>query len=226
MVLKNGAIFIADSHYNTEQTILFKLLVQINLNEIQVSQIFLMGDMFDFLCEEIIYFKNINKDVIELLNILSQKIETIYFEGNHDFSLKNIFPNIHVVPRDQQAIKFSHKEKTIALAHGDIFTPTSYNIFSTIFRNTLFLKFLNLIDFNFTISKYFEEKLKKKKICNKQKDFEAFIQSRIQNYNVDLIIEGHYHQGYLSNEYINIPSLCCDNTYLIYKENEFQFKKV
>jgi len=226
MVIKDGAIFIADSHYNSKQTILFKLLEQIKSNQIKPSQIYLMGDIFDFLCQEIIYFKNLNFKIIELINSLSKDIEIIYFEGNHDFNLKNIFPNILTIPREQQPVKFIQNKQTIALSHGDIFTPTGYNVFSTIFRSHLFLSFLNFIDINSFLSKRSEKKLKEKKICSKQKDFNIFIEKRIKNYNVDLIIEGHFHQGHLSSKYINIPSLCCDNNYMVYEEKVFKFKKV
>lgn len=226
MVLKNGAIFIADSHYNTTQNTLFKLLNQINTNKNKPPQIFLMGDIFDFLCQEVKYFINLNLSIIELINNLAKEIEIIYFEGNHDFNLKRIFPNIYVIPREKQPIKFTKNKQTIALSHGDIFTPTAYNIFSKIFRNTFFLRFLNLLDINNFISKYSEATLKKKKICTKQKDFEVFLEKRIKNYNVDLVIEGHFHQGYLSSKYINIPSLCCDDSYIIYEKEIFKFKKV
>ena len=40
---------------------------------------------------------------------------------------------------------------------------------------------------------------------------------------VDLIIEGHFHQGYQSERYINLPSLACDNRYMIYQNNQFSF---
>ncbi|MCD8541207.1 MAG: hypothetical protein LRY22_00560 [Aliarcobacter cryaerophilus] len=52
-----------------------------------------MGDNFDFLSNEIKYFKNRNKDIIELLNSLSDSFEIFYLEGNHDYNLSKIFPN-------------------------------------------------------------------------------------------------------------------------------------
>lgn len=227
MIIQNNAIFIADAHYNIQRTQLFTLLMQIKNGEIETSQLFLMGDIFDFLSGEIEYFKFINYKVISLINDLSISHEVIYLEGNHDFNLHKIFPNINVISRDNQPFYVEHDELDIALAHGDIFTPPSYELFTKVLRNHKFLKFIDSIDFGNTLSKFTEKKLMKKKICHKLNNFLGFIHNRIQKYNenshTDLIIEGHFHQGYISNSYINIPSLACDNRYMIYQNNQFSF---
>jgi UDP-2,3-diacylglucosamine hydrolase len=50
---------------------------------------------------------------------------------------------------------------------------------------------------------------------------------RIENYDSDIIIEGHFHQGksFTSNNqlYVNIPSLCCDKKYFVLN-NTFEEK--
>ncbi|MEA2018984.1 MAG: metallophosphoesterase [Campylobacterota bacterium] len=226
MIIKDGAIFIADSHYNKKRAILLDILTKINLNEISTKQLFLMGDMFDFLSQEIDYFKNINSEIITLINNLSINIEIIYFEGNHDFNLEQIFPKINIVSRKKQPLEIMQENKQILLAHGDIFTPMGYNIFSIIFRNHYFLKFLNFIDKNNFLSKKSEEKLISKNICHEQKNFTQFIENRIELYNTDLIIEGHFHQGYQDDRYINLPSLACDGRYMVYKDKKFTFTQL
>ena len=224
--LKDNSIFIADSHYNSDRVILHIILNMIEKQEIKTTQIFLMGDMFDFLSDEIKYFKNINSDIIFLINKLSFNIEIIYLEGNHDFNLSNIFPNLQVIPREIQPISIIHNKKEISIAHGDIFTPLGYNIYTKIIRNHYILKFLNFIDINNWLSKKIENDLKKKNICHKQKDFKSFIQRRIKNYDTDLVIEGHFHQGCISDKYINIPSLCCDKKYMVYTNDKFLFNSL
>ncbi len=221
--LKDSSIFIADSHYNSDRIILHTLLRMIEKQEIITQQIFLMGDIFDFLSYEINYFININSDIISLINRLSSSIEIIYHEGNHDFNLANIFPKLKVIARESQPLKIIHNKKEISIAHGDIFTPVGYNIYSKIIRNHYILKLLNFIDINNWLSKKIEKDLKKKDICHKQKNFESFVQTRIKNYKTDLAIEGHFHQGYISDKYINIPSLCCDKKYMIYSNDKFIF---
>ena len=223
IILKENSIFIADTHYNKERTILFDILTKIKSKDISTPQIFLMGDMFDFLAYETEYFKNINSQVISLINILSNDIDIIYFEGNHDFNLINIFPNVKVISRQKQPLNIIHNNKNISLSHGDIFTPKLYNIYSSIIRNHFVLKFLDFIDIDNWLSCKVEKNLKEKKICHEQNSFNEFIENRVKKYNTDLIIEGHFHQGHISNSYINIPSLACDNRYMIYQNNQFKF---
>lgn len=227
MTIQNNAIFIADSHNNTKRSQLNDLLIQLKLGEIQSTQIFLMGDIFDFLSEEIDYFKSLNNQVISLINELSQTHEIVYLEGNHDFNLYKIFPNVTVIQRQSQPLFIRQQDQIIALSHGDIFTPYSYNLYTSIIRNHKFLKFINFIDINNYLSKFVEKKLMKKNLCHKQSNYLDFIKNRITSYNslspIDLIIEGHFHQGSMSDKYINIPSLVCDNQYMIYQNNQFSF---
>lgn len=56
-----------------------------------------MGDNFDFISGESKYFIKQNKELIEILNKLSKEIQIVYLEGNHDYNLANLFPNILVV---------------------------------------------------------------------------------------------------------------------------------
>ena len=222
--LQENSIFIADAHYNNERIILKTLLNDILLVKKDIKQIFLMGDIFDFLSYEITYFKNLNKDIIHLINTLALDREIIYLEGNHDFNLEELFYNMIVIPIEKQPLYIKNNNKIIALSHGDIFMNSYYNLYTIIIRNSYFLKFINLLDVNNIISKKIENLLKKKSICDKQQEFDIFIENRIKKYhNCDMIIEGHFHQGYISDKYINIKSLYCSNSYLIYKNNKFKF---
>ena len=221
--IKNDAIFIADAHYNSNRNELYEILNNINNNKIITSQIFLMGDMFDFLSNEITYFKIQNKTLIDLINTLSNKFEIIYFEGNHDFNLQELFKNVQVIKRENQNTIFNFNNQKISLAHGDIFTPTSYNIYTKLIRNKYFMKFLNLIDIKFIISKKLNKWLLQKNIYHKFDDFNSFAQKRINSYSndYDLIIEGHFHQAKRYKNYINLASLSEKGIYLQIKNNEF-----
>jgi len=226
MIIKNGAIFIADAHYTKNREDLIDFLKQIHAKKIASTQLFLMGDIFDFLCDEADYFQEINAKLIDLIDEISHTIETIYFEGNHDYSLEDTFPKVNFIARKEQPIYTTIDNKKIALSHGDIYISNSYDIYCAIIRNPYLLNFLNLIDVKNWLSKIIDEKLQKKYLCRKQENFQQFIQKRIEKYQVDLVIEGHYHQNYLSNEYINIPSFACDKEYLAYRDNEFKIFKV
>ena len=171
------------------------ILEKIKNSEIFCSQIFLMGDNFDFLSNEIKYFKNRNKDIIELLNYLSDSFEIFYLEGNHDYNLSKIFPKIKVVKRENQPLLLKYEDKKIALSHGDNFINWHYNLYCKIIRNSYFLYFLNFLDINFFISKKIEQALENKNICHNLNYFEELVNKRVKNYTEDIVIEGHYHQA-------------------------------
>ena len=224
--MKDDAIFIADAHFNKKNREFLTFLKKVESKEIVTSQLFLMGDIFDFITGECKYFIKQNSIVINLLNKLSKQIEIVYLEGNHDYNLKILFPNIQVIKRENQPFLAKFEDKTVALSHGDNFINWKYDLFCKIIRNSIFLKFMNFIDINFFISKKIEEALVKKSICHTIKNFEEIVSKRVKNYDANTIIEGHYHQGnsYFLDEklYINIPSLCCQKEYI--KLINFEFK--
>lgn len=221
MKLKNNALFIADSHYNKQRTVLLDLLMDIESGKVKTEQLILMGDIFDFLSSYVPYFVKINKTVIDLINKISENIEVIYFEGNHDFLLERTFPNAKVYKREQQPVFIEHEGKSIALSHGDIFTPFGYNLYTYVLRTKWLLKFLNIFDINNIITKKIDKALMNKEICSSYEGFNDKIEQRLKLYKADLVIEGHFHQNVLNENYINLPSLFCDRQYVIYKQRRF-----
>jgi UDP-2,3-diacylglucosamine hydrolase len=221
--IQENAIFIADTHYNENRVEFLSFLLKVKTQEIKTTQLFLMGDMFDFLCSQGDFFVNKNIEVINLLNELSKSIEIVYLEGNHDYNLKKLFPNIKVYKREKQPILAKLNDKNVSLSHGDIFVNQSYDAYCKIIRNKLLLNIINSIDFNNIITKKIDKYLLSKNICHKLDNFEEIAKKRVENYNTDIIIEGHYHQGsrfeFGNKEYINIPSLACSNEYSIVKNN-------
>ena len=215
--IEENAIFIADSHFNENQPELLIFLEKLQLNEIKTTQLFLLGDMFDFISGECSYFIKQNQEIIDLLNDLSQKIDIIYLEGNHDYNLKKLFPSIKVFSRDEQPVSAKYADKRVALCHGDMFVNSSYELYCKVIRNRVFLKFMNLIDFNNWISKKIYFGLLSKNICRIIPNFEDIVKKRVENYSEDIVIEGHYHQGKQyeidNKRYINIPSLACSKEY-------------
>jgi UDP-2,3-diacylglucosamine hydrolase len=218
LTINEGAIFIADSHYNTQRNELVDILEQIINGSISTTQLFLMGDIFDFLCSEADYFVKINQKPIEMINQISKKLEVFYFEGNHDYNLQPLFPNVKVFKREHQPIEFSYTNNKICLSHGDIYTDMGYNIYCSIIRNSYLLKFLNLIDFNNFITKKIESSLSKKIICKELSYFNHIVKKRISFYpKCNAVIEGHFHQNkYILSEnihYFNLPSAFCSKSY-------------
>lgn len=224
--LKENSIFVADSHFNENRDEFLTFLKKLNSKEIETNQLFLMGDMFDFISGESKYFIKRNQEAIDLINRLSNSIEIFYLEGNHDYNLKNLFPKTKVFSREEQPLFLEYKDKKVAISHGDIFVNDKfYDIYCKIIRNNIFLTFMNLIDFRNFISKKIYYTLLKKNICRKMSHFKEIVLKRVTYYKADIIIEGHFHQGdeFIIDKkfYKNIQSLTCSKEYVVFSENRF-----
>jgi len=221
--IKEQALFIADAHYPHHGDAFLKILIKLENGEIKTPQLFLMGDIFDLLFGHNNYIQTFSKKAIELLQNISKTTEIIYLEGNHDFCLKEVFPNIKVYPREEQPIHFKLGEQDVYLSHGDKYeTNFGYGLYSKLLRNRLLLTLLR--PFEKLIINDRIAKLKKKKICKKfsnyQERFEAIAKHYPEN---SLIIEGHFHQSLVHKNYISLPSLACQNRLAMVKENKIIF---
>jgi UDP-2,3-diacylglucosamine hydrolase len=215
--LKNGAVFIADAHYSHTNEILCDVLNQ--LNKTPPSQLFLVGDIFQLLLD-FPYLIEYNKKVINLINSLAKKTEVYYFEGNHDFCLEGIF--------DKKVILLKELKKNgICINHGDIYLEDKfYKFYVKIIRKKWIMKFINIVSFNFMNNWLFKKILSKNISCDKI-DFKKLAKMKIKLYkNCKFIIEGHYHQNKRYKNYLNLPSLYCQNSYFKYKDGYFNLIRV
>lgn len=221
--IKEGAIFVADAHYASYRPTLMMLLERIEQNEISTPQLILMGDNFDLLMGGIAVFEKREAAITALLNRLSQKIEVILFEGNHDFNVAKIFSDALVIPLQRQPIEARYKEQVILLSHGDWNEGFGYKLYCAVVRSPKVLAFLNLFDticFH-QISRYFIKKMQKKSLCCKFENFEEKSRARLSNLSkkYDWIIEGHFHQGDIftieRTKYHNLDAMACNKSYFV-----------
>ena len=139
-IIKEGAIFLADAHENVNRNGFLKFLRAIDSGEIkEPPQIFLLGDMFDFLTGEGEYTREFYSEHLNLINKISQKVEIFYFEGNHDFRLSNLFDKTREIWDEREMLRYKSvrvydiydqpanfktiNEERVQIAHGDIFLP-------------------------------------------------------------------------------------------------------
>jgi UDP-2,3-diacylglucosamine hydrolase len=221
--INEGALFIADAHYPHHGDEFLELLQALDQGEITTPQLFLMGDIFDLLFGYGYYTPTLYPEAIGLLNKLSEKIEIIYLEGNHDFTLKKIFPNIKVIPRTRQPLIMRMGEKRVALSHGDRYgTGWEYDLFSLLLRSPVIY-----------LGKPWEKRiidaqmrrLSQKKICHKMENFERKTAQILFYYpeDIDLVIEGHFHQAKRIGRYISLPALACQKELGIVQDGEIEF---
>ena len=224
LMLKEGAFVVSDAHYSHRREELLDFIKAIHSKTLLPTQLILMGDIFDALFGGIDYTYKDNQEMLSLLNAISQEIEVIYLEGNHDFNLVKLFPEVIVVPIQNQPIKAMLQDKTIYLAHGDFDGDSFYKAYTAFIRNPFNLFILKYIDifFNHAILKNVEGHLGKKDDCNTFTGFCGFIKKRLRGrFDCDFFIEGHFHQN-ISFEvdgfkYINLAAFACNQRYFIIK---------
>jgi UDP-2,3-diacylglucosamine hydrolase len=220
--LKEGAFVISDAHYSHIRPELLYFLKAIHTKQLQPTQLILMGDIFDTLFGNVPYTQEINSEAVQILNDISNKIEVVYLEGNHDFNLKKVFPKVKVFGIKQQPLKVRYDSKSILLAHGDIESPTLYNVYTSIVRNPFVISLLNILD---SISGHWiinrlDEYLSKKDDCKEFRGFREFIDKRLgDKYTCNYFIEGHFHQNksleFEDFTYINLAAFACNQRYFI-----------
>jgi UDP-2,3-diacylglucosamine hydrolase len=216
--LQEGAIFISDAHYSFKHKELLGFFKALHQQHIQTPQLILMGDVFDLLFGGIAKTIERNQAVIELINTLSDNIEIIYLEGNHDFNLASVFPAVTLFPMQQQPVKCLYKGQDILLAHGDFNGPFSYRLYTWLIRSRAVLATLNLFNkiTKQSILTALDRKLSRKDDCQKMHDFETHIRRHLSRVSLEkciLFIEGHHHQDssfMIENcQYVNLPAFAC-----------------
>jgi UDP-2,3-diacylglucosamine hydrolase len=232
ILLQEGAILIADAHYSDKYSQFFTFLQALESGVIKTSQLILMGDMFELLFGVISQTKKDNAQEIALLNKLSESMEIIYFEGNHDFGLKNIFPNILIIPLQEQPQVAKFNEQKVMLSHGDTKTPLGYQVYTKLIRNPFILSIVGLFDIlcAHCIIKWLKSRGMQKDPCYKIGLFKKIIQKRLsylKDKPLDIVVEGHFHQNLSFElyefEYINLSSFACNSKYFIVQSNRAQF---
>ena len=224
ITIKEQAIFIADSHYPHHGDEFLTLLKKLESGEIQTPQLFLMGDNFDLLFGHNDYIQIFAKEAITLLQTLSKKLEIHYFEGNHDFCLAEIFPDIQVYTREEQPISFQLNKKKVAISHGDKYaTGFGYDLYCKVLRNKKTLTFLK--PFEKAIIDHRMKKLSQKHICFNFQDFEKRVDQILEHYpEADMVIEGHFHQCKTVGKYVSLPSLACQGMVGVMEDEDIHFK--
>ncbi len=222
--IQENAIFIADSHYPHHGDSFLQLLQKLESGEVKTSQLFLMGDNFDLLFGYNDYIQIFSSEAIELLQTLSKKLEIHYFEGNHDFCLNELFPDIKVYSREQQPVNFALGDKKVSISHGDKYvTGFGYDLYCKTLRNKTTLTLLK--PFEKVIINHRMKKLSQKHICRDFYDFEKRVGAILENYvEADLVIEGHFHQSKIVGKYISLPSQACQGKVAVIEEGELVFK--
>ncbi len=126
-------------------------------------------------------------------------------------------------PRELQPVVFSLGEQKVGISHGDRYaTGFGYDLYCSILRSRITLTFLK--PWEHAIIDHQMQTLAEKKICRTFTDFEKRVEKIMTSYHdVDLVIEGHYHQGRVVGNYISLPSLACQKKVAVVRNSEVFF---
>ena len=228
--IKSGAFIVADAHYSSHHRPELKTFFEsIAEGTLQPTQLILMGDIFDTLFAPIPYTLHVNQDMIELLDRISQKIEVVYLEGNHDFCLTGIFKNIQIYSLSKQPISAVYNDQKVLLAHGDFGERMRYKLYTSVIRSRFVLNILRFIDTlgGHFILKKLDTYLQTKEDCNTFTGFEEYVKRRLEQRftgKCNVFIEGHFHQDtrfkIADFSYINLGAFACNQRYFIVQSSQ------
>jgi len=221
--IKKGAFVVSDAHYSDKRPHFLDFLKDIESKKLNPTQLIFMGDIFDALFGSIDKTIERNKEAVSIIRRLSKSIDVIYIEGNHDFNLRDVFPDAKVFSINKQPFLCRYDNLKVVLAHGDYDAPLGYKIYTALIRNRYILKFLNLFD-DYILNKL-DAHLDKKDDCKKLEWFDSFMKKRVDKISeCDYFIEGHFHQNKrlsINNiNYINLGVFACNQRYFIVKSSK------
>jgi UDP-2,3-diacylglucosamine hydrolase len=139
-----------------------------------------------------------------------------------------------IVSIHQQPAPMRFKNINLLVSHGDYSRKGIYFFYRRIINSNFVLVALNLID-KFIGNRIIISIQEKQRLKNKCQDFDKLqnvIKEKLTNIDVDIFIDGHYHQGSsftIGNiKYQNLFSFACNQTFFIVKskDNSIFFKNI
>lgn len=219
-----------------------KLLVKW-LDEIKddASEIYLMGDLFDFWFE---YKHAVPKGFVRLLGkiaeITDSGIPITLFTGNHDMWMFDYLPKEIGVKIYREPIERTFENKTFYLGHGDGLGPgdKGYKFIKKVFANKLCQWAFARIHPNLGmgIANYWSKKSRKvnaehdEKFLGEENEWLAiFAKDYLKKEHIDYFIFGHRHlplEIKLNDQstYINLGEWIKYNSYAVFDGNELKLK--
>jgi UDP-2,3-diacylglucosamine hydrolase len=210
MPLDGPAYFIGDAHlgmpirgYEAREQHLYSFLEHISA---KASQLFIMGDLFDFWVE---YRHAIRPEYFLTLHFLKRcveaGVEVHYLAGNHDFALESFLPHtlgikIH---RDEYSAEIQGKKVFMHHSDGLISQDKAYRILKKVVRNPLNQKLFKMLHPNvgIGIASFFSKSSRKYLVANYHKEMLRNYRAVARNLldkEYDVVVFGHTHYPQLN----------------------------
>ena len=204
----------------------------------EASEIYLVGDIFDFWFE----YKNVIPKGFErlkgtLANLTDSGIKIHFFPGNHDLWTFGYLQNELGLIVHYKPLITNINNKTFYITHGDGLGQggNSFKILKAIFSNSICQQLFSMIhpSIGVYIAQLWSKRSRLKgENINKDKLKESLISHSkiiLQNKNINYFIYGHIHEPIEidlspSSKYINLGDWITHFSYLEFHENNLLFK--
>lgn len=226
---KYRSIFISDTHLGASYS--HPEYLNHFLKTIEVENLFLVGDIFDFwaMRKSVVWNKHSNNVVQKILK-LSKETKIFYIVGNHDEALRKLFPiTIHNIQIVDECVHILSNGKKALVTHGDLFDFTITHLkalaklgsflYANLIRLNRFLQWIQ-VKLNlpyWSLSKYAKEKTKK--AISFIKNFEDTMIDYKNRNGCDIVICGHIHTPKNSEEYVNCGDWVENFSYVVEKND-------
>ena len=239
--------FLSDFHLgapNYESSLVREKKVVDFLSSIEhdASEIFILGDMFDFWYE----YKNVvPKGFVRLLGKLAALtdagIPIHFFVGNHDMWMRNYFQEELNITVYYEPKVFERYQKKLFIGHGDGLGPgdKGYKFLKKIFRNKICQTLFGLLHpfLGIKIANYFSRKSRAKTgssdevfLGEANEWLVQYCKRKLNHEHFDYFVFGHRHLPLnitLNKEstYINLGDWITHFTYAVFDGHQFELKK-
>jgi len=239
--------FLSDFHLgapNYESSLIREKKVVDFLSSIEhdASEIFILGDMFDFWYE----YKNVvPKGFVRLLGKLAALtdagIHIHFFVGNHDMWMNNYFKNELNIAVYHEPKVFERLNKKLFIGHGDGLGPgdKGYKFLKKIFRNKICQSLFGFLHpyLGIKIANYFSQKSRAKTgssdevfLGEENEWLVQYCKRKLNQEHFDYFVFGHRHLPLNislqpHSTYINLGDWITHFTYAVFDGHLFELKK-
>lgn len=206
------------------------------------SDIFLVGDVFDFWFE---YGSVVPKGFIRLLGALAKVadsgVKLHIFSGNHDLWMKGYFPEQLGANLYHKPTEFTFDGKLFYLAHGDGLGPADYGykLIKTIFRSKICQWLYTRLhpNLSFAVANFFSRtsraatgRVEKYYLGDEKEWLVMYSQKLLQKKNYNYFIYGHRHFPLIKelgpeNYYVNLGEWFNYYTYAVWDGEKIEILK-
>ena len=174
--IQDRVVIISDVHIreasDARAQILYSVCERIDVEK--VEYFLLLGDIFDFCYGSSSYFKNKFSQLGQVLEHLAEQgVKVIYFQGNHEFSMRDIgWKGVEFIDSKDYSLNLDN-DISLLLSHGDsLHAPWHYSFYLFLTRSRLFA-FLGLMAPQSLLDKFCLSLSKKSRKMSHKKEFKA-----------------------------------------------------